>query len=52
MFSKEGRRYHYQQMSSEYCFELWLSAEGFKRRAGQFLECFGHSASDFKVLYD
>ena len=52
MFSKEGRRYHYQQMSSGYFFDLWLSAKGFKRRAGQFLECFGYSASDFKVLYD
>ena len=48
MFSKEGRRYHYQQMSSGYFFDLWLSAKGFKRRAGQFLECFGYSASDLR----
>ena len=52
LLSKEGKKYHYQPLSSGYFFDLWLSAKGFKRRAGRFLECFGHSASDFKVLYD
>ena len=52
MLSKAGRDSYYEPMSSGYFIELWLTPEGITKRAGQFLECFGYSASDFKVLYD
>ena len=52
MFKPEGKKYNYEQQSSGYFFDLWCSARGFKRRARQFLEHFGHDPSEFKVLYD
>ena len=42
----------YEPMSSGIFFDMWLSADGVKRRAGQFLKHFGHDPSDFKVLYE
>ena len=52
MLHKDGRTYHYQPKSSGYFFAIPNSPEGLERRAGRFLECLGHSASDFKVQYD
>ena len=52
MLRKEGRTSPHQPMSSGYFFDTRLSANGCKRRARLFLELFGYSASDFKVLYD
>ena len=43
---------HYEPASSGYFFDTFLDPKGIKRRAGQFLKCFGYSASDFDVLYD
>ena len=52
MLKPEGKKYHYEQPSSGFFFDLWLNARGLKRRARQFLEHFGHEASDFKMLYE
>ncbi len=52
MLNPNGRKYNYEQLSSGYFFDLWLNAEGFKKRARQFLSHFGHDPSDLKVLYD
>ena len=52
MLKPDGRKYNYEQQSSGYFFDLWLTARGFKRRARQFLEHFGHDPSDLKFLYD
>ncbi len=52
MLNPQGKKYNYEQLSSGYFFDLSLSAEGFKKRACQFLAHFGHDPSDFKVLYD
>ena len=52
MLSKEGQTSYYEPKSSGYFFDIWLNASGIKRRAGEFLECFGYSVSDFKFLYD
>lgn len=52
LLKKEGRTYHHEPMSSGYFFAIPDSADGFEKRAGRFLVCLGHSASDFKILYD
>ena len=52
MLNPEAKKYNYEQLSSGYFFDLWLNAQGLKRRARQFLEHFGHDPSDFKVLYN
>ena len=44
--------HYYEPLSSGLFFDMWLSADGVKRRAGQFLKHFGHDPSDFKVLYE
>ena len=50
MLRKEGRTSPHQPMSSGYFFDTRLSANDCERRARLFLELFGYSASDFKVL--
>lgn len=52
LLSKAARIYHYEPASSGYFFDINLDPEGIERRVVQFLECFGHRASDFEVLYD
>ena len=52
MLNPEAKKYNYEQLSSGYFFDLWLNAEGSKRRARQFLEHFGHDPSEFTVLYN
>ena len=52
MLKIAGKTRNYEQPSSGYFFDLDLSAERFKKRAGQFLTHFGYDPSDFEVLYD
>lgn len=48
----DAQTYHYEQPSSGYFFDTWLTASGCKKRAGQFLTHFGHDPAGFQVLYD
>lgn len=52
MLKPNGRSYNYEHAASGYFFDLWLNADGFKRRTRQFLAHFGHSPDDLKILYD
>lgn len=47
-----GNGPYYEPLSSGLFFDTWLRANDIKRRAGEFLEHFGHDPSDFEVLYD
>lgn len=52
MLKSGGKKRNYEQPSSGYFFDLDLTGEQFKKRAGEFLAHFGHGPSDFEVLDD
>lgn len=52
MLNPNGKTYNYEQLPSGYFFDLWLNAEGLKKRIRLFLAHFGHDPSEFRVIYN